>query len=179
VQWLTGRSTGSCAIDECMQANILLRLNGGNGNCCVYGGCNIQGCNVGAQPEQVPQVLLQNGLRSVLLYRALSEAEIKTELSQYRPIIMGFTSFGSGHVVLMYGFDSSTGRYFVSDPWPSTVGGAGLRGSYTYNQIQTYNGKPWTLSIVHTVPDLRCTPSGVGLLQVSCLLILSLLLIVL
>jgi hypothetical protein len=164
VQYLLGKSTGSCALNECYQANILLKLNGGNGQCCVNGGCNLFGCNVGAQPAQVPQVLLQNGLRSTLLYRALTEYEIKVELSQYRPIIMGFTDFSSGHVVLLYGF-TSTGKYLVSDPWPQTVGGAGLRGAYTYQQIQTYAGKPWTLSVLQMVPDMRCIPSGTWLVK--------------
>ena len=76
-----------------------------------------QACERPALSMQEIQVALYNvgGVVSRLANEPLSEADIKHEIANGRPIIAGLTSSFSGHVILIVGYDGSV--YHVQDPF--------------------------------------------------------------
>lgn len=71
-------------------------------------------------------------LYSALMYRPLSMAEIQTEISENRPIVIGIAPTGgvamagtSEHIAVLVGYDLSNGRtdVIVNDPFPYAPNG--------------------------------------------------------
>ncbi len=95
----------------------------------------------------------------------LNASTLQLELSQLRPVILGYgdtpttsTAGGvlrGGQFLICHGFDPATQRYLVNDACaPST---SGL--SRTYEQLQTYANRSWTVSFYQLNYGGYCNPT--------------------
>lgn len=118
---MVGRYYGQ-NLRECDLAGIRL----GNSNaCCAPNSCANDSCNQPVSKEEFTLMLAQNlGLKSRFEWRALTEEELQIELSNGRPVIVGFEDGRRSHVALIIGFifvpDLITGTkaiYHLADPW--------------------------------------------------------------
>jgi papain like cysteine protease AvrRpt2 len=76
-----------------------------------------QFCLTGAPIDLIQRALLNlGGLRSVRRFAALSPAEIRTEIDSGRPLIMAYSQSFSGHVVVVYGYESGGQILQIHDP---------------------------------------------------------------
>jgi len=90
--------------------------------CCQYAACGYQPCDQPALPAEIDGVLGSVlGLYATRMSRGLDENELQIEISNGRPVIVGYTSSFSGHVVLVTGFSGQTddmrATYTVVDPY--------------------------------------------------------------
>lgn len=107
---------------ECDFAGIKL---GDRNACCASDSCANQLCNQPVSKEEFTSMLAQNlGLKSRFEFRPLTEEELQSELSNGRPVIVGFEDGYRSHVALITGFilvpDLFTGTkaiYHLADPW--------------------------------------------------------------
>ena len=63
----------------------------------------------------IQRTLAAYGVRSQVINRGLSFAEVKRQIDQGRPIVVFYTGSFIGHFVLAYGYDAS-GRIYIHDP---------------------------------------------------------------
>ncbi len=96
--------------------------------CCTGSACNLVPCNQPAGYRDVGRLLKQSaGIYSRFLPRPLTEQEIQLELSNGRPIIVGFSGVTSSHVAVVTGFERGRGNeasaavYTVFDPSLGTI----------------------------------------------------------
>jgi hypothetical protein len=100
--------------------------------CCFQNACQFSQCNTPAPPLVIESMLRDVlGIRGQSINNGLTERQVLTELSNGRPIIVGYLNSVSGHVVLVYGYvpNGNGGfSYLVADPFygPFTV---------SYNQL--------------------------------------------
>ena len=132
------RGTFSCGANECILASNLYTIRTGfSTNCCAFG-C-YGACNQGALFPEITRILLGIGISSTTYNRPLTEYELKMELSQNRPIMMRVKGGETDHALLIYGFNEPD-IFYVSDPWPTSLGGIGLYRAFPYNSLMTYKG---------------------------------------
>eukprot|EP00027_Filamoeba_sp_ATCC50430_P000700 CAMPEP_0168548210 /NCGR_PEP_ID=MMETSP0413-20121227/4440_1 /TAXON_ID=136452 /ORGANISM="Filamoeba nolandi, Strain NC-AS-23-1" /LENGTH=157 /DNA_ID=CAMNT_0008578499 /DNA_START=334 /DNA_END=807 /DNA_ORIENTATION=+ len=122
-------------------------------DCCYYG-C-YGSCNSAAQPQQMASILGSYGVSGWWKYGTLSESSLIAELSQERPLILGYSDLSGGHVVTLFGFDSTTGAFLVTDPAYLFNGGAPIF-YVTYQQLQYYAGKEWSITFYGMTTDGSC-----------------------
>lgn len=64
---------------------------------------------------------------------------------------------------VVHGYIDATDQFLVSDPWPVSLGGIGLTGSYGYEDLLKYKGVAlWQQSLAKLVVRSQCsaaTPS--------------------
>jgi hypothetical protein len=107
-------STGSCAMNECeLASDLVSNLNGYSINCCTLG-CSSSLCDISGFPNWDTFISAQFGIPATI-YGVLSETQIRQALSNNQPIIMCMQGSTSGHALMLYGYSSSTGLYYVSD----------------------------------------------------------------
>ena len=99
---------------------------GDRGVCCsLRDMCGDSSCNRPLMTEAIDDMLLSEiGLKSQFAYRVLLESELQTELSNGRPVIIGYAGPKKSHVALITGFyfeqDVGSGikaTYLVADPF--------------------------------------------------------------
>lgn len=88
--------------------------------CCRYGACAYQACDQPAPPRQMNFIL--GNLVGIHGYQAddkIAATRLMTELSNGRPVIVGYLNSFAGHVVLVRGFtgDRSSPEFDVIDPY--------------------------------------------------------------
>lgn len=116
--------------------------------CCNYAACGYQPCNQPAPQPQMEYILGQTlGIHGSALDSGISETAVRTELSNGRPIIVGYLNSFAGHVVVVSGYGPSAygkATYHVIDPYNGIfdvtydqlaygymAGGVGWRWGYT------------------------------------------------
>ncbi len=88
--------------------------------CCQYAACAYPACDQAAQPDQIDVVLGQLlGIHGIETNGAIGEQDLGLELSNGRPVIVGYLNSFAGHVVLVSGFGPGPGgnAYHVIDPY--------------------------------------------------------------
>lgn len=119
---------------ECYLASINAGFNDWN-TCCQYAACGYQACNQPVAWHNMDDALAAVGLYGRVLQRPLTEPEIQREITNGRPIVVGFQGTGIGHVALITGYTPGTPFiYQLDDPWPHTGMGS-TRFQLTYQQI--------------------------------------------
>jgi len=143
----------NCGQDECNLVSDLFDLNHGSGTiqCCSIG-CS-SGCNIIPQPSQIISIINSLQVYAVLTTTTsspLSSKDLQLELSQLRPLILGYSSLSGGHIVIMVGFNITDGMFYLHDPWTDQSYQA------TYDQLQIYNEYNWTITISQITADNSC-----------------------
>lgn len=94
-------------------------------NCCIPDSCNNEPCNLPASEAQIGDMMeYELGLHYQYIRGQLTEANLQSELSNGRPVVVGFGREESNHVSLVIGFitvEKDGGRsavYHLADPWP-------------------------------------------------------------
>ncbi|MEW8342150.1 MAG: C39 family peptidase [Candidatus Thiodiazotropha taylori] len=80
--------------------------------CCLYPYI----CDVTGSTGQIISTLNANNLHSQWMGSALTLGQLKTELSEGRPVIAGYRNSFSGHVVVIYGY-TSRNEVLIYDPY--------------------------------------------------------------
>jgi len=138
----------------CWAACVAMELN--------YNGGGFTDCDVVSYVFQVPcsaavttastqamQYAMWNmgGLHSLIINRPLTFQEVMGEIDNGRPVILGYQGSFSGHVTVLYGYDSSTTSVDIHDPY---------YGTYTqlpFGVAFTYGGSlSWTQTIYGVAP---------------------------
>lgn len=161
---------GSGPVQECQLASYRLG-DPSLSVCCQYAACAYPACNSPGSFQQMTQIMGALGLYGQLVARPLTEAEIRIELTNGRPIIMAVQSQTSGHVAILSGYASHGGQtlYRVDDPWPynmwgvPSTGNAGTRYVMTYAQLvygSTTGQSLWVASFTRLAPRADgCSPN--------------------
>ncbi len=102
-------------------------------NCCAPDACLIAGCNRVLDLERVTPLLSLVDIQAEHISRALTEAELRTEIGSGRPVLIAlrvrpFTN--DEHVLLVTGFSEQ--MFFVLDPDLETASGTT---QYAYDQL--------------------------------------------
>lgn len=86
--------------------------------CCLYP----YACDTTGSSGQIINTLAANGIYSQWLQSAFSFEQVKQEIDEGRPLILGYRNSFSGHVVVVYGYTQS-GELLIYDPYfgPFTV----------------------------------------------------------
>lgn len=129
---------------ECYLASV----NGGFRDwsaCCFAQACQSQGCNRPVAWSNMDDALAIVGLNGRVVQRPLTEQEIRHEIANGRPIVVGVQGTGIGHVAMITGYTPGNPFiYQLDDPWPYSGMGS-TRFQLTYRQI--LNGpdgqSPW------------------------------------
>lgn len=108
-----GRPKRECSIASLRLDNLF--------QCCVDPICGTSPCNEPATREDFDKILAASGLHWSFYLRPLTEEELKLELSNGRPVIVGFNGIESSHVAVAVGFRPPEGSeissvYFLIDP---------------------------------------------------------------
>lgn len=93
-------------------------------------------------------ILGSRGMRGQWGLFVLSESALRLELSQGRPLILGYTAISGGHVVVIYGYTQS-GQFLMADPW------GGVLYLKTYTQLATHGAQAWTMTF-HLMASVQC-----------------------
>ncbi len=127
------RPTGQC----------VMLSNWYQANCCWNPGL----CQSGGTLEQIRTNLRYfGGLQASIAPRRLTLAEIKTEIDGGRPIIIAYSSFQAGHVVVIFGYSGN--NLHIYDPLYYNPGRADQAFVVPYGQSFSYGGaQTWTHSI--------------------------------
>jgi len=141
------RYYGDTDIEQCDIANYTRLVatwhDFGNNDCCVYpgGSCNYWNYNYNYDGA-IDDILLNAGDVSVtvenLNYR-ISESDVADAFAEYRPMIIRTTPGGSGHFIVLRGYNN--GNIYYMDPWFGEGFGYQAYGT-------SVNGGEWT----HTQP---------------------------
>lgn len=110
------------AVYECQLASwLVLARTGTQYNCCYYGACNDPYCNQPAQGNEMAAALSQGlGIQGIHQTSPISETQLQLELTNHRPVIVGFHGPFSGHAAIVTGFaPGAPATYHVQDPWPT------------------------------------------------------------
>lgn len=144
-------------VSECQLATI--RISNSGFQCCNFSACMFAPCDQPAQENEMSAILIAVvGLYGDYAMRPLTERELQTELSNGRPVIVGYRGPFSGHVAVIMGFSPANpdiglpfATYRVVDPWPA-FGVLDL----AYMQIRMGpspdGGTPWNRSWYHMSP---------------------------
>ncbi len=83
------------------------------------------------------------GIRSRAIPRALAFHELKSEIDQGRPLIIGYQGSFAGHVVVVYGYDSA-GNIYIRDPY---------YGSFVvpYGSTFVYSGQMYWAATIYNI----------------------------
>ena len=93
---------------QCQTLSFLYRAD-----CCTFPGF----CQTTAPIELIQQTLLTlGGLRSIRRFSAISAAEVVAEINSGRPMILAYAGSFSGHVVVLYGYESAGQILHLHDP---------------------------------------------------------------
>ncbi len=87
---------------------------------------------------EIQESLRLLGLNSSFAYGPLSWNQVKTEINSGRPMIMFYSDSFSGHVVVMFGYDETTKKVYIHDPYFGTFE-VDFGTTFSYN-----NSKAWT-----------------------------------
>jgi peptidase C39-like protein len=99
-------------------------------DCCSFP----QFCQTTASIPAIQQTLFTfGGLRSTWIPGPISLAAVAAEIDSGRPIIVAYRGSFSGHVVVIYGYDSN-GNVFIRDPFYGTF-------KVPYGASFSYNGQ--------------------------------------
>lgn len=142
------------AVDECTLASIKAGFQ--YPACCDYAACSYSACD---QPAPQPQMEYMLGtvlrIHGYALDASISESQIKTEISNGRPIIVGYLNSFAGHVVMVTGYQPSLvsgggAQFHVVDPYYGIF-------DVTYDQLAygyMGGGYPWRwgYTIMHLSP---------------------------
>lgn len=135
-----GRETSECSLATLRLDNLF--------ECCVPSVCGSMPCNEPATHEDMSRILKDSGLWSRFYPRPLTEDELKLELSNGRPVIIGFNGVDASHVTVVTGFrppeaGEGTIIYFALDPSLGVVSFdyENLRGGPVSGQYM-----PWIMS---------------------------------
>lgn len=127
-------------------------------SCCQYGSCVFDACDQPALGEELTTILSRHfGLHGRWLGSPIPEEDLRTELSNGRPVIVGFQGPFAGHVAVVTGFAPGTPTtYRVLDPWPAY----GEISSITYSELRNGPMMPWTQTWLGLSPRQDgCVPS--------------------
>jgi hypothetical protein len=127
------RPTGQC----------VMLSNWYRANCCWNPGL----CQSGGTLEQIRTNLRYfGGLQASIAARPLTLAEIKAEIDGGRPIIIAYSNFQAGHVVVIFGYSGS--NLHIYDPLYYNPDRADQAFVVPYGQSFSYGGsQTWTHSI--------------------------------
>ena len=135
-------------LQQCQLASMKVQLTtGASYDCCYAGACGDPYCDQPAVPQVMENVMSQGlDIHGLEVDRPLTEDELLIELSNNRPVIVGYVGPFAGHVAVINGFIwGSPTVYFVYDPWPS-FGNIQI----PYSAIlQGPPGQPWRMSFAH------------------------------
>lgn len=96
--------------------------------------CNFPGyCVTAGTDYQIQESLNQLGMSSTFNYSPLSWNQVVNEIDAGRPFIIFYQGSFSGHVVVVYGYDSSRQTMLIHDPYFGSF-------EVPYGQTFTYNG---------------------------------------
>lgn len=88
------------------------------------------------------------GLQSTVKNGTLTISEIANEIANNRPIIIAYTNFQSGHVVVIFGYDLTTQSIYIYDPFYYNVNNPNYAFVVPYTTTLTYSGtQQWTNTI--------------------------------
>ena len=88
------------------------------------------------------------GLNSTVKNSTLTLSEIATEIANNRPIIIAYTNYQSGHVVVIFGYDLANQLIYIYDPYYYNSQTADYSYIVPYTTTLTYGGTlQWTNSI--------------------------------
>ena len=138
---------------ECDIASWLVGARTGvQHDCCYYGACNDPYCNQPAQADEMAAVLSKGlSIHGIEQAQPLSEKQIQLELTNHRPIIVGFQGPFSGHAAVIVGYTPGNPViYHIHDPWPTLGevmtdymgllnGPNGAQWRYSFYQLNTGN----------------------------------------
>lgn len=98
-------------------------------DCCTFPGqCVTPGSNY-----QIQESFRVLGMSSSYNYGPLTWNQVVTEIDERRPFIVFYQGSFSGHVVVVYGYDSSSRTLLIHDPYFGSF-------EVPYGQTLTYNG---------------------------------------
>lgn len=143
---------------QCQTASFMVSSQAGQQyNCCYYSACNDQYCNRAANDQMIGFVI-KNGLKLYYseISRPLSQDELKRELANNRPVIVGYQGPFSGHVAVIVGYSAGNPTmYTVYDPWPQF-------GMFTtaYENILSGPQTPWRTSFYRFSQNQSGPPSN-------------------
>jgi hypothetical protein len=90
-------------------------------SCCNYAACAYPICDQPAPTFQMEQVLGSLlGIHGTSVQGKISESELRSEIANGRPVIVGYLNSFAGHVVLVTGFGpgpAGSAPYHVVDPY--------------------------------------------------------------
>jgi hypothetical protein len=115
-------------VEQCELATVKT-----GGNCCAAASCLLDVCNQPALGSEITDVLARRlDLHGRWIARQLAPEELENELSNGRPVVVGFRGPFSGHVAVVAGFTpGAPTTYRVLDPWPEF----GEMPAVTYQQL--------------------------------------------
>ncbi|HTM68772.1 MAG TPA: papain-like cysteine protease family protein [Candidatus Binatia bacterium] len=122
--------------------------------CCQYSACSYQACDQAAPPNQIDVILGQVlGIHGYENDGAITQESLALEISNGRPVIIGYLNSFAGHVVLVTGFRRLSYHVFqfhVVDPYYGVF-------DVDYNQLRYgYMGAgaswSWAFTWMHLSP---------------------------
>jgi len=130
----------NCGADECTLASQFIYYETGQKlDCCTmgcYGYCDSPAQSI----QNMVDMLSANGVTSQGVESSISIDALTNELSNMRPVILGYQGFGGGHVILCYGYDGN-GNFYLADPW------TGDTYDLPPSEFATYNSWQWDATI--------------------------------
>ena len=107
-------------------------------DCCAYPSY----CLTTAGEQDIITILSRLGISSYYVPGALAWGDVVNEINNSRPIIMTYRNSFSGHVVVIYGYDSLNRILYIHDPYYGSF-------EVPYASTFTYNGSlGWSGSIM-------------------------------
>lgn len=153
---MVGRYYGK-NLQECDFAGIRSRSN-----CCTPNSCTDEACNQPASENQVGDMMNHDlSLLHNFTRRQLTESELQLELSNGRPVVIGFGQNDSAHIALVTGFiiveqdGEERNIYHLTDPWPQ-IGVV----QWTYNDLLA--GPPYDVPLPWRATWFRISPREDG-----------------
>jgi len=111
-------------------------------DCCngYYSYCVRAGSNY-----EIQESLRLLGLNSTFAYGPLNWSQITTEINAGRPMIMFYSDSFSGHVVVLFGYDETTKKVYIHDPYFGTFE-VNFGTTFTYNESKAWTNTLYNIS---------------------------------